>query len=224
MNVALVGQRIDRVRNLTGFKTAHRVPDEVNDVTEAFIARITAGQIDGDLGNLHAAMRHHFRFKRAEMMVSGPADGTASISTPYFDYSVSVSLNSANPSQVVWRRQISEIREPVQILTDAAQQVFGSMFNTVELASTQTIDLATFIDRLEDLHSDRITLTYDKEATWCQINLDEVVGEIELTAQTLSLRQRNPKSPGHLWQSFLDFQTALIERYDIELIGCDTMP
>lgn len=224
MNVALVGHRIDRVRNLTGFKTSHRVPDEVNDFTNAFVARITADQVDADLGNRYDALRNHFRFKRAQLQVAGPAEGRASIATPYFDYSVTVSLNAANPTQVIWRRQLSEIREPRQILTDASEQVFGSMFNTVELAPMQTIDLATFIDRLEDLDSQRITLAYDKEAGWCRISLVEIVGEIELTAQTLSLRQRNPKSPGHLMQSFLDFQTALIELYDIELIGFDAKP
>lgn len=224
MNVALVGQRIDRVRNLAGFKTSHRVPDVVNAFTRAFVARIAAAQIDEDLANIYDRLRDEFRLKRAEMTVATPTDGKGSIATPFFDYSVVVSLNSRDPSQVIWQRQVSGIREPARVLADAFAAVFGCLFNTVELAPPRPLDLEAFIDRIENLESEQITLAYDKEATWCRVSMAGIAGEIVLTAQSLSLSQRNPKSPGHLLQSFLDFQTALIRTYDVQMLAFDAAP
>lgn len=221
MNVTIVGQRIDRVRNLAGFKISHRVPAEVNDFSKAFVARIAADQIDADLGEIYDELRTQFRFKRTDMMVSTPADGRGSIATPYFEYSVIVSLNSHDPSQVIWQRQVSEIREPGQVLAEPFAAVFGSMFNTVELAPPKPVDLEAFIDRVEDLASEQVTLSYDKDATWCRVSVAGIAGEMEITARTLSLVQRNPKSPGILLQSFLDFQAALIETYGAGMIAFD---
>lgn len=224
MTVALVGERIDRVRDLAGFRISHRIPDAVNDFTEAFVAGIAAAQIDADLETVYGKLRDQFRFKRADVTVSPPADGRGSIATPYFDYAVIVSLNSSDPSQVIWRRQISEIREPGRVLSDPFAAVFGSMFNTVEIAPPQPIDLGALIDRVENLESGQITLAYDKDATWCRVCVSGIDGEMEITARTLSLVQRNPRSPGHLLQSFLDFQTALIETCDIGMIAFGAAP
>ncbi len=219
MNVALVGQRIDRVRDLAGFKISHRVPVEVNDFSEAFVARIAADQLDADLNEIYDKLRTQFRFRRAELNVEKLVEGRGSIATPYFEYSVVVSLNPTDPSQVIWHRQVAEIRESNQILAEPFAAVFGSLFNTVELALPQAVDLEAFIDRVEEFESEQLTLSYDRDATWCRLSLAGIAGEMEVTAQTLSLVQRNPKSPGLLLRSFLDFQTALIETYDVEMIA-----
>jgi len=224
MNVALVGQRILRVRNLAGFKVSHRVPAEVNDRTEAFVAEIAAAQIDADLDRIHDDLRARFRFKRADLTVSPPSAGGGSITTPYFEYSVAVSLNPRDPSQVIWRRQVSEIREPRRVLAAPFAAVFGTLFNTIELAPPRPIDLTALIDRIEELDSRHISLAYDKDATWCRVSLAGIDGEVEITARTLALVQRQPKSPGHLLQSFLDFQTALIETYEVDTIAFDGGP
>ena len=221
MNVALVGQRIDRVRDLAGFKRSHRVPDEVNDFTKAFVARIAADQIDANLGKIYDELRVQFRFKRKDLDVSISADGRGSITTPFFQYSVTISLSSSDPSQVIWRHQVSEISEAGHIIADAFARVFGCLFDTVELATAGTVDVEALIDRIEELNNQRISLAYDQQATWCRISIEGIAGELEITPRALSLVHRSSSSPGHLLQSFLEFQKALVETCHVKLNAFD---
>ncbi len=214
MDVALVGQRIERVRDLAGFRSSHRVPLEANEYGEAFVGRIAADQIDADLDVVYTRLRTEFRLRRAELSVSPPAEGCGSVSTPFFDYSVVVTLNPDDPSRVTWRRQVAEIREPDQVLSEPFAAVFGSTFQAVELTPAGPVDLGAFIDRLEALQSERITLEYDKSATWCRVRLDGIAGDLEVTARSWLLQQSNSPSPVALVQAFLEFQAALIDPDD----------
>ena len=222
LHVSFVRREYARVRSLSGFQRTHRVPDEVNDRSETFVATIAADQLGQDLDAMHRALRQAFRFKRADIDVSQPGDGTGTMITPYFNYSISVSLNSDDTTEVVWHRQVSDIKEPEQILTDEFAQVFGGMFDTVELSPATKIDVETLIDRIEEFGDDRVALHYDKDATWCRLEIDGVVGEIEVTRRTFSIVQSSPKQPKQLLELLFEIQKSLLDKYDVRLMAFES--
>lgn len=208
MNLALIKKQNRPIRALTGFKKNHRVPDRVDDRSEKFIAKLTEDEVKEDLNLIFQRLRKEFSLRRADMKVSHE-HGTGSIDTPYFQYSVIVCLNPDRPSEVIWQRQVTDIRDRVQVLSAPFERVFPRIFDTVEYFPPTAISVDDLIDRIEELEDDRITLNYDMDATGCTLEIEEVAGQVEITASSISLTQSSDVSPKDLLQSFLDMQEMM---------------
>lgn len=218
-NVSLVGRRHDRVRSLSGFKKkTHRVPDEVNDRAESFVAKLAAAEIERDLDAIYAALRAEFRFKRADLDASGAQDGAGAIISPYFNYSISVCLNPHQPSEVIWRRQVARIKEPQRLFAEEFANVFGEMFDTVEFTPARSVDLEALIDRIEELDDERIALDYGMDATWLKLRIKGTRGQIEITPENVSIVHPKPASAKLLLQSFFDLREALVGEFGLGVI------
>lgn len=208
MNLALIKKQRRPIRALPGFKKNHRVPDRVDDRAEKFIATLTEEEVKADLNLVFQRLRKEFSLRRAEMKVS-QEHGTGSIDTPYFQYSVVVCLNPERPSEVIWQRQVTDIRDRIQVLSAPFERVFVNVFDTVEYFPEMAINVDDLIDRIEELEDDRIALNYDMDATDCTLEIEGVVGMVEITASTISLTQSSDVSPKDLLQSFLDMQEMM---------------
>ncbi|MEX2174502.1 MAG: hypothetical protein WD872_09075, partial [Pirellulaceae bacterium] len=203
------------LRRLAGFRKGYRIPDHNSTATEAFLAKIADEEIRGDIAALHDRLRAAFKFKRADIQISHSGDGAASIITPHFTYTVRVSQSADDSSEVVWNREVKDIKAPAQILSDAFAEVFGEMFDTVEFSPPAQIPLAELIDRVEQLGDDRLTLDYDPDITWCKLTIEGIAGEIRVTSRAFEIAQRLPQPPLVLLQSFFAIQRALIDTHDI---------
>jgi hypothetical protein len=202
-NVTLVREQRSRVRDLKGYRRTHRVPTEVNDHANNFVARIAVEDLSEDLDARFAAFRKLLKFKRIDLEVQEPEGGTGIIVTPWFDYQISASLAPDDASEVLWRRQIASFRRPQELFSPAFSLVFGHLFDTVELIPPSAIDLAELIDRIEERNIATISLEYDRNATWCQISLQGISGEMRLTPDRVSLVVAEPQPPSRLLEAFL---------------------
>ncbi|MFM9964817.1 MAG: caspase domain-containing protein [Planctomycetaceae bacterium] len=222
--VAFIGQRSAGVRSLSGFTKSNRVPDAVTSATEAFVVRIASTELAEDLQKFADALRKQFRFKRIDIDVANPGDGTGSIITPTFTYSISVSLNPDDPSEVIWHRQVSEIREPDSVLTDEFEAVFDKTFDTVQFSPFSRVDVTALIDRIENLDDDRITVDYDSNPTSCRMSIKGIDGDILVSRNEISLVQTQRQTPKQLLESLFQIQSALIETYGVRLIAFNRVP
>ncbi len=219
LGLTLSREHVESIRSLAGFKKTHQVPTVINSYAKSLVAELGAGPIEADVNEVRDALRKHFAFKRKDLDAVSPGDGTGSILTPYFVYSVTVTLNPANPAEIIWRRQISDIKEPEQVLSPAFASVFPKTFSTVEFTPPQPIDLTAFIDQLEDSADDRCKLNYDPAATWCRLSLQGLLGQIEVTPTRFALLQLSPTSPQTLLEAFFKIQAMLVDQYDVRAIG-----
>jgi len=202
-NVTLVREQRSRVRDLKGYRKTHRVPTEVTDHANSFVARIATEDLSDDLEARFAAFRKLLKFKRLDLQVQEPEGGTGMIVTPWFDYQISASLAPDEASEVLWRRQINAFRRPQELFSPALSLVFGHLFDTVELIPPSAIDLAELIDRIEERNIATISLEYDRNTTWCQISLQGICGEMRLTPDRVSLIVAEPQPPSRLVEAFL---------------------
>jgi len=209
--VALVRERIESVKKLSGFRKGSRLPDAVNAATQKMVAQWALEELQADLDKVHAELRDAFKFKRLDLQVDGPIDGSGTIITPHFNYSCGVRLNPRDPSEVIWRREVVDLADAEQAASKPFAAVFEETFDTVSLAPSEPLDVAALIDRIEALEDSRVSLDYNRETTWCKITIRGIPGEIKVTKTTFDLVQNKPTNPKKLLEAFFAIQQMLAE-------------
>jgi len=210
LNLALVGEQQSRVRDLSGFRKSHRVPDEVSTRANDFVRRIATDDIGEDLDQWFAGFRRELGLKRAQMEVSDPYDGSGTITTPTFQYQVSVGLCEDDPSSLTWRRRVSEFAAAEAVLGDSFSAIFGTIFDTLEFAPVEPIDVEEFIDWIEDKTDSQLEPDYDRTATWCRlIDPQQMASTMLIEAHLVSLKSLSPCPPETLVRSFMTFRELL---------------
>lgn len=210
MNLSLVNRRSRPIRGLAGFKKNHRIPDKADPRAEKFIADIAHQEIKEELSKIFQRLRKEYGLRRADMQVSHELD-TGAIDTPYFQFSIVVNVDPDRPADVVWQRQVTDIRDRIQVLADPFERVFSNAFDTVEYYPPVAIEIDDVIDRVEDLEDDRVTLEYDMDATHCTIEIEGSVGTLLFSPQSVLFTSRDQISTKELLESFLKMQEMMIQ-------------
>jgi hypothetical protein len=210
LNVALVSEQSALVRMLSGFrKKNHTVPDECNYRTQAFVGKLAYEEIAADLDSRFAQFRKDLGFKRLDLKVSEPDSGLGAISTPWFDYRITITQASDDPQSAVFRRQVSDFRDTKAMLSSEFATVFGTLFNSVEFEPPEPIDIEAFIDSLEDRGDSDLTLEFDRTSTWCQIATPRIPGTLSVETDCIALITAQPELPARLLEAFFSFREHL---------------
>ena len=210
--VAFIARQAEGLKSLSGWKKSHRLPERINDTSVNFVAQISSDEVRSDLDHFYALIKEAFQFKRRDLDASEPADGTGTIMTPYFSYSVSVTLNPADPTEVIWTRSIDGISAPDQINSAAFGQVFDNVFDSLELALPRGVDVGDFIDAVEAAEIPDLKIKHDREATYCELHIKGVKGAVRLTARTLAIVHDGPQATKQLIHSFAAVESLLTTR------------
>ena len=210
-NVSLVHYQRDLVKRLPGFnKKSHKVPDEVNSRTEAFVAKIASQQVKDDLESVFAALRSAFRFKRTEIESTDWDAGSGAIATPFFRYVSSVAQDETVAEDVVWKRDVSQITDLDQVLTENFTEAFGDVFDTVEFAPESPISLEEVVDRVESIEDERVWIEYDRHLTWCEVTLEDCDEKVRITQDSFRITHGQSQSPRVLVDSLFRIQNRLL--------------
>jgi len=208
-NIALVNERSGRVCDLSGFRKTHKVPTDVSDYTRSFVAGLTTAELTEELDLRFAEFRKQFKFKRVDMEVQDPSDGCAAIITPQFEYRISIALDQDDPTMYVFRRQVSKINGPDAIMTESFSTVFGNVFNAMEVNPPVSINVEDFIDSMEELDKPTLKLNFDRTATWCQLTIAAVQGELTVESDEISILLEQARPPAKLLEAFFQFREEL---------------
>ena len=209
-DVAFVGTTRQEVRELAEFdKQTHSIPKKVDQYSSKFAGKVAAKELEDDLENVFQKLREAFRFKRKELDKSTPEIGCGSIATPHFIYAINVSLNPDNPAVVFWERSIINVTSPDEIVCEGFARVFDNMFDRIEFALSPPIELEDWIDKVEDLEDERLTLNYDSDATHCTLQIEDVDAKIEVTESSVAVVHSHFDQTRHILASFLEAKKAL---------------
>ena len=222
-SLALIGKRSSSVKSLSGFKKGHSIPDRVNTSSQIFIAKLAEEELSADLNDVFKRMRSEFQFKRTQMTVFDSKDGTGSIATPWFSYSISIEHDPSDPSSAVWRRAVEKICNSDAVFSEAFSEVFPNVFDTLELRTFSKVDIESLVDSLEELDDDRLELEYDHGLTECHVTIEGVPGEIHIDARTLRMVHSIPRLPSYMLRSFLAIQSALLGSSGVSMIPIDAL-
>ena len=217
----LLSESIDSVKSLSGFRkgAGHAVPDRHSGSAQSFINGIAGDDILADVENIRAALKREFEFTRRQLSVANH-DGAATITTPYFNYNVTVLQDADDPGNVVWRRSVNAIVDPDKVLADEFQLVFAKTFTTVELSLRDAVDIEQLIDFIESLGSDEIGVEYDQDegVTSCVVRIKGHQAEIKIAKHTFAVVHPRAEAPRRLVESFFNIQHALTHQHRISTI------
>lgn len=210
-SLMLVRQQGGRIRDLKGFRKGHQIPADVSEHTQSFVGRIAEEDLRLDLDERFEEFRRQLKFKRVDISVTDPTSGVGQISTPWFDYHVSVIHDANDATALIWRRQLSEFRQIDKLDSPELAAVFGATFDTVEFAPPAAIDIAALIDHIEDEADERISLEYDRHTTWCAVTIRGIAGQMKFTSERIALVIHQAQAPGKLLDSFFKVRSRISE-------------
>ena len=193
-----------RVKELAGFRKSHALPERANDWAKKFVNRIAQPDIKADLDSTFEMLREAFGYKRKDLDVSAERDGIGFIRTPDFEYTVAVEVNANDPTEVIWRREVGRFRDPELVRSEAIANVFGTTFTTLVFEFAVPVDVAEFVDRIEDSPPEGVKVTVASGSDAAEVHLAGFTGRVTVTPHAVQIAGRTGSSAGLLDQ-FLNF-------------------
>jgi hypothetical protein len=182
------------------------------------VARCAAEELKKDLDDVFAKLKEAFGFTRRELSAAEANDGAGSITTPHFNYSVTVALNPEQLEEVIWTRTVDAIKTPSAIASPAFAAVFDGVFNTLAFKLPSKVSVEDFIDEVEAAKIPELKIKYDRDATFCELQLPDATSAITLRPQTLSIVHKQRTETQTLLQSF-ETVRRLVEDYKLSPIS-----
>lgn len=202
--VVFRSERTGKVKDLAGFRKSHSLPDRANDWARKFVNRVAAADIKADLDCMFEMIRDQFGYKRKDLDVCGERDGCGFIRTPDFEYSISVRVNPEEPTEVIWRRELGRLSGPEFVQSSGFQAVYGTLFDQLVFEFRQPVNVAEFVDRLEEAPVEGMKVQVASDANAAAITLTGFHGKVHLTPDSLTIEGR-AGNPASLLKQFLIF-------------------
>lgn len=209
-SIQLVSRRQTPIKQLQGFQKHHRIPTGNSATDQRFVFDIVQEQLDTELQETFGALRKAYGLKRREIQVEGPTEGCGSIITPFFRFDTQVFQLEDQPSLAQVQKFISNVTESARIFAGPFDQVFGTQFSEVEASTGNQLILEDIVDHIEDLESNELDLDYDKDLTWCEIQLRDQACSLRLTPTEIRFTSHREISPQPLLEMFLNCQSRFI--------------
>ncbi len=205
-SVRLVNEQTESIRQISGFAKHHRVPTTLTDADRRFVIDLTQRDIDHDLQIVFKLLRSSYALKRKDISVDGPSDGVGVITTPFFNYEFHVEQNQDDPGKVLWRRLITEIREPARVFAGPFDEIFGKRFSVLEILTAGSLDLEAIVDHIEASEHETVKVDFDKDLTWCEIQIADLAMSVLVRNDSIRVISRKAVTPHELLESFLQIQ------------------
>jgi hypothetical protein len=206
--VVFRSHRITRVKDLTGFRKTYTVPTTARSANRKFVIRIAAEDLKTDVHGVLESAQRLLGYRRKDVEVGIDGEGAAYLRTPDFEYVVSVSLDSSDPSQVEWHREIGQFRDADFLRSPEFETIFGKLFDQLVLEFSTPLALPDWVDRLEESTVKGLRLHYSsRDGEECRITLSGHSGQVIVTSSALSIQGSIGDTRGLLDQ-FLKLLTA----------------
>jgi hypothetical protein len=192
------------VKDLGGFRKTHSLPDRANEWARKYVNRIAAPDIKADLDNTFDMVREQFGYKRKDLDVSAERDGLGFIRTPDFEYTVSLSVNPEEPTEVIWRREVARLSGPDFVRSEGFQSVFGTMFDRLVFEFAAPVDVAELVDRIEDSPPEGVKVGVASDSGEAVISLAGFAGKVKVARDAVTI-EGHAGDPGSLLEQFLAF-------------------
>lgn len=208
------------IKSLAGFKKkGHHIPDRHNESARSFIRELADNDLKSEIERLRGALKAQFRFTRLQLSAD-LHPGAATITTPFFNYNVSLNQDPADPGCVLWRRSLEAITQPEKVLSPEFEAVFPDLFDTVELSLASPVDLEGLVDCLEALPGGGIAVDYpaDGPITECTLAIPGHNAEIRVEKTKFTVIQPRAGRPRKLLELLFGIQHALTQQHGVDLI------
>lgn len=199
------GEKRDAVKNLAGFAKGFKLPEAATPSSQKWMHRLAADDLRAQIEETYNTLREHLGFKRKDLETTLAGEGVGFIRTPKFDYTLSVALDADDPTSVIWRREVSQIKNVDVLRTEAFQRVFAGTLDTLEFEFEKPIDVEALIDRIEDEPPPGVKVRVASDASTCDIAVQGFGGRIHVERSLLRVEGGVGLTPDSLVAQFFAF-------------------
>ena len=211
-DISFISEEGGSVKSLPGFiKGRHNVPSRVNSAANNFIKTIGHKIIQEEISEISQELQKHLKYPRAKLKATTD-DGSGSIETPDFDYSIDIFQSKEDPCTYVLSRKLEYIKNPEIINHPLFNRTFSGTFDNLRVAVHKKIDIAKFIDKIEALEkTELIDLDYDpSDLSSCTLTISGNLQTILVTDNSICFQSFSKTSPAELVEAYKKTQQALI--------------
>lgn len=215
-HVKIFQQKWQPLKQLAGYRKGSKLPDSVSASANKFVASMAEDELNTDMQETLDLLRANFKFKRRELEIDGPSEGAGSIATPFFTYQISIELDPERITHARWTCELNQIHDPQKLMTDSFDECFGAANWILEMPVKDPMDIGDVIDNIEDAENDAIDINYDKDATWCDVNIQGVLGTLRVTPSAFVLSPPSSIKPRQIFETLLQMRIRLAEIQDFD--------
>lgn len=213
------GESRGRVRNLAGFQKSFKLPEAATPSAQKWTYRLAIDNLRAAVEETYNALREHLGFKRKDLESTVGADGLGFIRTPSFDFTISVSLDPADPTSVIWRREVSQVSDPDILRADGFRRVFAKALDTLQFEFERPIDVEELVDRIEDDPPPGVKVRVASDASACDVTVQGFAGRIHVERASLRVEGPPGLSPDSLVEQFFAFQRRFGGKKGLPALG-----
>ncbi len=193
-----------KIKELANFRKTFSLPDTASPANRKFVARIAADELRADLEDLYERARELGGLKRKDLELTAGQDGAGALRTPDFEYTISLDLDTEEPSRLIWRREVGQFTDPAFVRDGRFAALFGPAFDRLVFHLSQPIDVEAFLDRLESEPAEGLQVAATSDGRSCEVTLAGMPGTILVQRNTVTVRGRDANRAG-LLDLFLAF-------------------
>jgi hypothetical protein len=201
--ISFIGRDGGAVKALDGFKKGHHtVPDTANAVTNAFLAKICAPEMESRAEALFQSVRTGLGYKRRDLSLEvGPA--AATLSARDFTFEIAFALEQDDPARYAVTQTLLQLRSGELAQTDEFAAIFAGMFSEISFTLKKGAEVEEVIDAIEALDSAHgLEVDYPADCSECRIHAKGITAEIRVTGATLDMVFPGSGSPRELISEF----------------------
>lgn len=211
-SIVLNSEEVGNVKSLRGYRRSHRIPDEVNEATKAFVKRIASENIEEASEDYYQKIKKAFSYSRKDIKKSlDLSDGLATINCRDFEVGIDISQNPDDSSEYVLSINVWRFESPEILLSDSFNRVFSDTFDKIIFETKSDIKVAEFIDAIEASKIGSIKIDYPSDCSVCSLRIEGLKESVEIQHNQISLISDRNLQPRELVKHLIEANRLLID-------------
>jgi hypothetical protein len=201
--ITFIGRGGGLVKALDGFKKGHHtVPDAANAVTNAFLAKISGGELAAEAEKLFQEVRARLGYKRKDVALA-VSPGMAVLTARDFTVEIQYALEDAAPESYSITTTLRGLNDARVAAGEEFDDLFRGRFAEISFILKKGANVEEVIDAIESLDGKGgLAVTYPSDYHECTIAVDGVDAHVRCTPGSLEMVFPRGGSPRELMAAF----------------------
>ncbi|PTX98432.1 hypothetical protein [Opitutus sp. ER46] len=207
--ISFVGRSGGAIKLLGGFrKPQHSVPDAANAATNAFLARICAGELGEQAEQLFQDVRAALAYKRKDVSLSVTSP-VATLAAKDFAVELAYAVDEANPAHYRVTTTLRDLHDVDLARSEPFARVFAGRFSEIEFMFAKAARVEAVIDAIEALDGENgIAVDYPSDYRDCTIRVEGVDAQVRCSGVALEVIFPRGGAPAELIDAFATVRDA----------------
>lgn len=178
--IVLRSESVTLLKNLSDYRKNYTVPDKAGPASRRFVQRLASRDIRTELEQFVERVREQFGYRRKDLFTTVESDGSGSLRSPDFEFTIRVELDEHDSTRLRWTRELGRFRELETARSALANGGFGIRFDQLVFEHFEPVDIPVFVDRLEASPVNGVSARLSGDSESCVLTLKAIPGTITI--------------------------------------------